>query len=61
MFIQIATYVSSPNRAWTFTLRLNRLIRLLPYKLNLHLIFLLSKIPLFRRIRLILTFKSSGP
>ena len=47
--------------AWTFTLRLNRRTRLLPYKLNLRLFFLLSKIRLFRRIRLILTFKSSGP
>ena len=46
---------------WTFTLRLNRRTRLLPYKLNLRLFFLLSKIQLFRRIRLILTFKSSGP
>ena len=48
-------------RAWTFTLRLNRRTRLLPYKLNLRLFFLLSKIRLFRHIRLILTFKSSGP
>ena len=47
--------------AWTFTLRLNRRSCLLPYKLNLRLFFLLSKIRLFRRICLILTFKSSGP
>ena len=33
-------------RAWTSTLRLNRRKRLLPYKLNLRLFFLLSKIRL---------------
>ena len=48
------------HRAWTFALRLNRRTRLLPYKMNLRLFFLLSKIRLFRRIHLILTFKSSA-
>ena len=38
-FCQLYRNISVQPRAWTFTLRLNRRTRLLPYKLNLHLFF----------------------